>query len=105
MGMFGIPDPICDRCGDTIKADSLDDVIGGTAKDSGRRDVQYGKRREHANKACDRIKPYQKMVVDKQTFGDLTVENAPFTTIDKTHFERVTPGKRGKPSKLDNARA
>ena len=100
---FGIPDPISDNCGDPIKPATLDDVINGTATDYGKRDVQFGKRMVHANKACWSKKPYSRMRVTEQKFGVIG-SIGPFTEVTRRVKEWVVPKTMGFPTKLDNAR-
>lgn len=101
---FGLPDPICDNCGDPIKPATLDDVINGTAADYGRRDVQYGKRMVHANRACASRKPWIRSRAVHDTYASLTEPNVPFTEVSRWEREHVVPKRMGFPSKLDNAR-
>lgn len=102
---FGIPDPICDNCGDPIKPATLDDVINGTASDYGRRDVQYGKKMVHANRACASRKPWIRHLAVHDTYASLTEKNVPFTEVSRFTREHIVPKTMGFPSKLDNARA
>ena len=101
---FGIPDPICDNCGDPIKPATLDDVINGTAADFGKRDVQYGKKMVHANRACESRKPWIRHLAVHDEYASLTEPHVPFTEVSGWITEHVVPKTMGFPSKLDASR-